>query len=155
MKFREAKEDDWKIINQIFIKNWKQNSDLETSSNLKDAFYKRSHPFNFWVVENEKGVILGWCSCFRVFESPLREGFNADLSIYVDPNSFAMGVGDLLMKETLAILKKTDIMLVFGHIESHNMKSKKLAQKYGFYYSTVRYKNSLFYKSVELWLLNL
>lgn len=154
MKFRGAKDEDWKLIRQIFIDHWRQNIDSDAIMSLHDKFKKRNSIYNFWVIENEN-KILGWSACFRVFESPLMENCNADLSIYVNKNSLAKGVGNLLMKETISLLKTSDVKLIFGHIEPNNWISKKMAKRHGFIYSNIEYKNSSYYKSVELWFLTL
>lgn len=154
MKYREAKEEDWEQIRQIFIDHWKQNVHSETMVRLHNKFKKRNSVYNFWLIENENKV-LGWCACFRVFESPLRENFTADLSIYVNKNLLAKGLGNLLMEETIILLKKSEIKLVFGHIEPKNLISKKMAKRHGFTYSNIEYNNSIYYDKVELWLLEL
>ncbi|NEV93024.1 GNAT family N-acetyltransferase [Psychroflexus sp. YR1-1] len=154
MKFREAKDEDWKQISQIFNDYWGQGFDSKLNLSLKTKFNNRHAFYNFWVIEKES-KILGWSASFRVFESPLRENCNADLCIYVNKNSLAKGVGNLLMKKTISLLKTSEIKLVFGHIEPNNLISKKMAKRHGFTYSNIEYKNSIHYNTVELWLLSL
>jgi len=157
---REAKDADWQQILDIYRYYWDKQfentpKDYEKIlSHLKEAFDIRQGYFNFWVVDNGEGEIYGWQSCLQVFHSPLRKGYNGEISTYIRHDKqngiLAVRLGNFVVRDTLP---KSPLMVLWTFIDSQNAPSQKLASAYGFKKVIDALSNSEYYECDELWIL--
>lgn len=120
---------------------------------LKEAFDSRQGYFSFWVCDDGKGEIFGWQSCLQVFNSPLRKGYNGEISTYIRHDKqngiLAARLSNVVIKE---ILDPSPIMVLWTFIDSSNISSQKLASYYDFKISINAIPNSKFYNYNQLWI---
>ncbi len=157
---REATDADYPQILSIYRYYWNKHfenmpDDYEkVLSYLTEAFDKRKGYFNYWVCDNGDGGIYGWLSCLPVFFSPLRKSYNGELSIYLRIDKHNSIVAHKLAHEVVnEILPKSQIMVLWAHIDPANEPSKKLTEYFGFRNVTST-SNSPFYCENEVWVRN-
>lgn len=93
-------------------------------------FKKRNFPFDFWVVK-EKEKIVGWVSVLQAFYHPMKENFEAEISIYIDKSESNRGFGSMITSYVLDELEYSDIQTVWAFVSKHNQRSKKMCEKAG------------------------
>ncbi len=86
------------------------------------------YPYLVCLIDNK---IIGYAYASRQRERDAYQ-WNAELSIYLDNKYLNLGIGTLLYKALLEILKLQNIYNVYGVITTPNPKSEKLHEKLGF-----------------------
>jgi len=135
LKIRFVKESDVKSIFSIYklyIENTTITFECITPSliDLKKRIEKVSSFYPYIVCEIENKII-GYAYASRVRE---REAYqwDAELSIYIDKEYLHFGIGKILYKALLDLLKEQNIYNVYGVITQPNLVSEKLHESLGF-----------------------
>ncbi len=155
---REATDADYPQILSIYRYYWDEHfknmsDDYEkVLSYLKEAFDKRETYFNYWIIGNNNDEILGWASCIPMFLTPLRKGYNGELSIYLRFDKINKTLGFKLLNEVVKILEKSPLYMLYGHICPNNTISQKMALKVGLKNTEIQFINSPFYPEINLWI---
>jgi len=155
---REAIDSDFTQILEIWKYYWndtfksKGNEYQKVIEKMRDAFDDRKDCFSFWVVDNNDGEIYGWISCIPALMSPLRNGFNGELSIYLRHDKINQTIGFKLISEVIKILEKSSLFMLWAHICPKNTVSQKMASKVGFRNTEILIINSPFYPIINLWI---
>jgi len=155
---REATDADYPQILAIYRYCWDEYF-KDTPDNyekvlgyLKEAFDKREGYFNFWVCDNGEGEIYGWQSCLQVFNSPLRKGYNGEISTYIRHDKQNGLVAERIRRKVIdEVLKNSSLMMLWAHIDPSNTVSQKLAVHWGFT-KAVEIPNSPYYQRNGLWI---
>lgn len=84
-----------------------------------------------YLVCEENGIVIGYAYAHRHME---REAYqwNAELSVYIDQNFTAKGLGKKLYQMLIEILKLQGIKTVYGGVTFPNAKSEALHRVLGF-----------------------
>jgi len=154
---REAIDSDFQQILSIYRYCWDDYfkntpADYEqVLKYLKEAFDNRQGYFNFWVCDNGEGEIFGWQSCLQVFNSPLRKGYNGELSTYIRQDKQNGIIAARLCKKVVnEILKNSPLLILWTHIDPSNTASQRLAIHWGFI-KIADVTNSPYYQINEVW----
>ncbi|WMW78905.1 N-acetyltransferase family protein [Undibacterium cyanobacteriorum] len=84
-----------------------------------------------WVVEGDKGEILGWLSYSNFYGRPAYSG-TAELSIYLHTSMRGKGLGKYLLREAITFAPKIGVHTVLGFIFGHNVPSMNLFASFNF-----------------------
>lgn len=84
-----------------------------------------------WVVENEKGLTLGWISFKPFYGRPAYDG-TVEISIYLDESQRGKGLGKAVLGYAIERSPALGIKTILGFIFSHNEPSLKLFRHFGF-----------------------
>ncbi|MBL1230600.1 N-acetyltransferase [Enterococcus sp. BWB1-3] len=110
----------------------------------KNEFTQRINSFTTtypYLVCEEEGKIIGYAYAHRHMERKAYE-WNAELSIYLDKEQTAKGVGMQLYTILISILKKQGIKTVIGGVTLPNRKSQQLHEKLGFEQMGIYHNNA-------------
>lgn len=92
-----------------------------------------------WVLENEEGLVIGWCGLKPISKRECFRGV-AEVSIYLDNNYQGKGLGSLLLKKMIVDSENHNFWTLQSHIFPENEASIKFHQKNGFRTVGVRKK---------------
>lgn len=84
-----------------------------------------------WVLENETGVVAGWCALKPVSKRECFKGV-AEVSIYFDQNFVGKGLGTLLLKKLINDSENHGFWTLQSNIFPENEASIKFHLKNGF-----------------------
>lgn len=132
---RSANNDDLQRIVEIYnstISTRMATADIEpvTVKSKREWFEKHSKKRPIFVEEID-GVVVAWIS-FESFYGRPAYHLTAEISIYIDNQFRGKGVGSKLLEESLKLCSRLRIKNIIGFIFSHNIRSLRLFEKYGF-----------------------
>lgn len=84
-----------------------------------------------WIVLEEENTILGY-AYLSAFNSRAAYQWSADLSLYLDPQAVAQGLGSLLYTEIEALAKQQGFINLVSLITTSNTRSLAFHKKHGF-----------------------
>lgn len=90
-----------------------------------------------WIVYEENGVILGYAYAMEEYSRAAFQ-WTVESSVYVSENAVGKGIGTLLYKTLLSILKKQNFCICTALITYGNKASVKMHEKLGFEYIAER-----------------
>ncbi len=90
--------------------------------------HDESRPLFVYELENK---IVGWASFQQFYGRPAYH-LTAELSIYLDAEFRAQGLGQTILSECIALCPSLGIINLVGFVFSHNLASLKLLNKFGF-----------------------
>lgn len=94
-------------------------------------FHEHSPSFRpLWVMEYQ-GEICGWLSFQSFYGRPAYHA-TAEISIYIDHNYRANGLGAYLLEKAMEACPRLGIKSLLGFIFGHNEPSLRLFRRYGF-----------------------
>ena len=137
MKFRNAVLNDLPIIVEIYnttVAGRMVTADTEPVSVESRVRWFNEHSDDrrpLWMVEDDKGKILGWVS-FQSFYG--RPAYNAttEISIYLDPTARGKGIGKKILQYAMENCHTYGIKTLLGFIFAHNEPSLRLFHHFGF-----------------------
>lgn len=99
----------------------------------KVSWFEDHNPINrpIWLVENEQKETVGWVSFQSFYGRPAYQG-TAEISIYLDQNFRAQGLGKFILQHCIEEAPKMGIKTLLGFIFSHNTPSINLFKKFQF-----------------------
>lgn len=93
------------------------------------------------LVEEREGKIAGYVGAYKLFPKPAYD-ISAEVTLYISPEFRRQGIGELLLKELLEVVKNEgEIEQLFSLITGTNIASKRLHEKLGFEYDGVLKKS--------------
>ena len=92
-----------------------------------DSKHLQHSRFDF--IKNEK--VLGWTALSAVSARPVYKGV-AEISIYIDENFRAKGIGSQLMKKVIQSSEEQGIWTLNSSVFPENIATLKLHEKFGF-----------------------
>lgn len=135
MRIREAEESDLseiiRIYNQAVVDTvatfdlvpWVADEQLAWFSN-----FGSDHPF--YVAEGASGL-LGY-GYYAPFRSRAAYAGTKELSVYVDPRAFRLGVGSALYQRLIETARRRNVHVLLGIVGGENPSSRALHEKFGF-----------------------
>jgi len=115
------------VLHSTVTAEWEPN----TADQRLEWFEKRERAGYPTLVTRDNGVVSGWASL-----SPYnpRRGYQytAEDSVYIAPEAQGQGLGTLLLNEIIAIAREKQFHLLFAGMDSENIGSIKLHEKFGF-----------------------
>lgn len=137
MHFRNAIQNDLPTIVAIYnstIASRMVTADTEPVTAVSrqqwfDAHSSNKHPL--WIVEDDKGIIIGWVSFQAFYGRPAYDG-TAEISIYLDPLQRGKGYGKKILQYCIDNAHTLSINTLLGFIFAHNTPSLQLFTALGF-----------------------
>ncbi|MBS1584273.1 MAG: N-acetyltransferase [Bacteroidetes bacterium] len=136
-KYRDASITDLKTIVAIYnstVASRMVTADLEeVSVESKMPWFYDHEPETrpLWIVEDEKGSVIGWVSFQSFYGRPAYNG-TAEISIYLAEARRGKGAGAEILKYSMKQAPKLGINTLLGYIFAHNEPSLKLFRNQGF-----------------------
>ncbi|MCH2232959.1 MAG: GNAT family N-acetyltransferase [Crocinitomicaceae bacterium] len=96
---------------------------LERIRKVKDKF--------FWLVYEEDGKILGYAYA-NTWRERVAYRYSIETSVYVAPKAKGKGIGKMLYKDLLNLLKEGGFKQIIGGITLPNKPSEKFHEYFGF-----------------------
>ncbi|MCM3628012.1 N-acetyltransferase family protein [Paenibacillus glycanilyticus] len=133
---RDAGLDDLPRIVEIYnstIASREVTADLEPVSVESRVRWYNEHSPDFrplWVLE-DKGTIIAWLS-FQSFYGRPAYNATAEISIYIDQERRARGIGSFLIQKALEASPGLGLRTLLGFVFGHNGPSLGLLRKFGF-----------------------
>jgi Sortase and related acyltransferases len=133
---RDAGLDDLPRIVEIYnstIASRQVTADLEPVSLESRIHWYNEHSPDFrplWVLE-DKGIIIAWLS-FQSFYGRPAYNATAEISIYIDQEHRARGIGSFLIQKALEASPGLSLRTLLGFVFGHNEPSLALLRKFGF-----------------------
>lgn len=133
---RDAGLDDLPRIVEIYnstIASRQVTADLEPVSLESRIHWYNEHSPDFrplWVLE-DKGIIIAWLS-FQSFYGRPAYNATAEISIYIDQEHRARGIGSFLIQKALEASPGLGLRTLLGFVFGHNEPSLALLRKFGF-----------------------
>ncbi|SFF22962.1 phosphinothricin acetyltransferase [Paenibacillus catalpae] len=133
---RDAGLEDLPRIVEIYnstIASRQVTADLEPVSVDSRVRWYNEHSPDFrplWVLE-DKGTIIAWLS-FQSFYGRPAYNATAEISIYIDQEHRARGIGSFLIQKALEASPGLGLRTLLGFVFGHNEPSLALLRKYGF-----------------------
>lgn len=133
---RDAGLDDLPRIVEIYnstIASREVTADLEPVSVESRVRWYNEHSPDFrplWVLE-DKGTIIAWLS-FQSFYGRPAYNATAEISIYIDQERRARGIGSFLIQKALEASPGLGLRTLLGFVFGHNEPSLGLLRKFGF-----------------------
>ena len=134
MRIRLAKEQDAAALLEIYKQYIDTTVTFEYELPSKDEFQRRIREYSKdypYFICTENGRCVGYVYAHRAQERAAFQ-WNAELSIYLDKNYQAKGVGKVLYEMMFEILAKQGVKTLYGLVTTPNPKSVKLHEKTGF-----------------------
>lgn len=137
MRFRDADLSDLKDIVEIYnstIPGRMVTADTEPVSVESRLKWFGEHLMTkrpLWVIENEKGVIIGWVSFQSFYGRPAYDA-TAEISIYLHESLRGKGLGKKVLQYAMDNCHRYGIKTLLGFIFAHNTPSIRLFQNLGF-----------------------
>ena len=135
MNIRFAAPSDGARLRRIYAQYIDTPVTFECSLPGSDAFSERiqriSAAYSFLVCENQDGTAAGYAYAHRQME---REAYqwNAELSVYLDADCTARGLGTRLYRALFAMLRLQGVKTVYGAVTVPNPASERLHTACGF-----------------------
>lgn len=134
---RQAEERDVTAV----IRIWQEGVDKAIGrpaldvDHLEDFFNERiviAHPpFGFWVACDDQKVVVGWQALLPFDNNPATRSFLAEASTYVARASARSGIGEALIRHTMAHASTGTLQYVLGFISSENAGAQAMIMKCG------------------------
>lgn len=137
LKFRDAEFTDLNTIVAIYnstVASRMVTADVEeVSVESKVQWFKEHNPDTrpLWVVEDDKGKIVGWVSFSSFHERPAYRG-TVEVSIYLDESCRGKGYGKTILQYCIDNAGKFGVNNLVALIFFHNEPSLKLFRHFGF-----------------------
>lgn len=137
LKFRDAEFTDLNTIVAIYnstVASRMVTADVEeVSVESKIHWFKEHNPDTrpLWVVEDDKGNIVGWVSFSSFHERPAYSG-TVEVSIYLDESCRGKGYGKIILQYCIDNAGKFGVNNLVALIFLHNEPSLKLFRHFGF-----------------------
>ncbi|WP_419487460.1 N-acetyltransferase family protein [Chryseobacterium bernardetii] len=137
LKFRDAEFTDLNTIVAIYnstVASRMVTADVEeVSVESKVQWFKEHNPDTrpLWVVEDDKGKIVGWVSFSSFHERPAYSG-TVEVSIYLDESCRGKGYGKIILQYCIDNAGKFGVNNLVALIFLHNEPSLKLFRHFGF-----------------------
>lgn len=137
LKFRDAEFTDLITIVAIYnstVASRMVTADVkEVSVESKVQWFKEHNPDTrpLWVVEDDKGKIVGWVSFSSFHERPAYSG-TVEVSIYLDESCRGKGYGKIILQYCIDNAGKFGVNNLVALIFLHNEPSLKLFRHFGF-----------------------
>ena len=134
MRIRLAKEQDAAALLEIYKQYIDTTVTFEYELPSKDDFQRRIREYSKdypYFICTENGRCVGYVYAHRAQERAAFQ-WNAELSIYLDKNYQAKGVGKVLYEMMFEILAKQGVKTLYGLVTTPNPQSVKLHEKTGF-----------------------
>ena len=134
MRIRLAKEQDAAALLEIYKQYIDTTVTFEYELPSKDEFQRRIREYSKdypYFICTENGRCVGYVYAHRAQERAAFQ-WNAELSIYLDKNYQAKGVGKVLYEMMFEILAKQGVKTLYGLVTTPNPQSVKLHEKTGF-----------------------
>ena len=134
MRIRLAKEQDATALLEIYKQYIDTTVTFEYELPSKDEFQRRIREYSKdypYFICTENGRCVGYVYAHRAQERAAFQ-WNAELSIYLDKNYQAKGVGKVLYEMMFEILAKQGVKTLYGLVTTPNPQSVKLHEKTGF-----------------------
>ena len=84
-----------------------------------------------WIIENNKGEIIGWIS-FQSFYGRPAYAATIELSVYLEVSHRGKGLGKQVVRYVISEAPKLGVKTILGYIFAHNEPSIKLFKSFGF-----------------------
>lgn len=134
MRIRFAKEQNAAALLEIYKQYIETTVTFEYELPSKEEFQRRIREYSKeypYFICTENGRCVGYVYAHRAQERAAFQ-WNAELSIYLDKNYQAKGVGKVLYEMMFEILAKQGVKTLYGLVTTPNPKSVKLHEKTGF-----------------------
>ena len=136
MKIRFATEKDalalLAIYNQYIDTSITFEYILPSEEEFKNRIREYSKVYPYLICE-ENGTVLGYVYAHRGMERAAFQ-WNAEISIYLDPNICGNGMGRKLYALIIELLQLQGVKTVYGSVSTPNPRSVKLHEDMGFYF---------------------
>lgn len=134
MRIRLAQEKDAAALLEIYKQYIDTTVTFEYELPSKEEFQRRIREYSKeypYFICTENGRCVGYVYAHRAQERAAFQ-WNAELSIYLDKNYHAKGIGKVLYEMMFEILAKQGVKTLYGLVTTPNPKSVKLHEKTGF-----------------------
>lgn len=84
-----------------------------------------------WIVAENSGNVIGYAYATK-WKTRSAYRFSVESTVYIEPDSFRLGIGSLLYENLFSLLKKAGIHTIIGGIALPSPSSVALHEKLGF-----------------------